>query len=110
MSAKTSLLTCSLLRGLQILFAIVVLGISATLVKTHNSVADAERKAQNGATFSKAPAILSLFVAIGAFSLIAAVFNLCISWTEFLREYVEMFVDLVVILANAVGGMVSLPT
>jgi hypothetical protein len=102
-------LSCSLLRGLQILFALVVLGLSATLVTTHNRTAvEYSKNNEEGVTFSRAPASWYLAAAIGALSLVAAVFNLCISWTEFLREYVEMFVDVVVFVANIIGGTVSL--
>jgi hypothetical protein len=107
MPSNPNLLSCSLLRGLQILFAIVVLGLSATLVTSHNRTADILSKSDDGIKFSRAPASLYLAAAIGALSLVAAVFNLCISWTEFLRKYVEMFVDVVVIVANLIGGMVS---
>jgi hypothetical protein len=54
-----------------------------------------------------APWTLSLATAIGALSLVAAVFSLVIAWTNLLREYIEMVVDVIVVVANMVGGVVS---
>jgi hypothetical protein len=101
MSSKLNLLVSSVLRGFQTLFAIIVLGLSVTLVKDHNNHDEHEG-------YPGPPAILPLAAAIGALSLVAAVFSLAIAWTDFLREYIEMLVDLVVIMANIVGGTVGI--
>jgi uncharacterized membrane protein (UPF0182 family) len=97
---KCNIITSSALRGLQILFAIVVLGLSVTLVKDHNDH-------DEGVDYSSIPAILPIATGIGAISLVAAVFSLTIAWTNFLREYIEMLVDIVIVLINIVGGTVS---
>jgi hypothetical protein len=81
MPSNLNLLCCSLLRGLQILFAIVVLGLSVTLITSHNRTADMLSKNDDGVKFSRAPASLYLAAAIGALSLVTAAFNLCISCT-----------------------------
>ncbi|KAH7078887.1 marvel domain-containing protein [Paraphoma chrysanthemicola] len=95
---KFNILTSSVLRGFQILFAI-VLGLSVTLVKDHND--------HGGATdFPSAPAILPISTGIGAISLVAAVLSLAIAWTSFLREYIEMLVDVVIVMINIVGGTI----
>jgi hypothetical protein len=101
MPTKLNLLASSVLRGIQMLFAIVVIGLSVTLVKGHND--------HNGFTgLSKPPTILPLATAIGALSLVTAVFSLFVSWTDLLREYIEMLVDVVVIMANITGGTVRI--
>jgi hypothetical protein len=97
---KCNIITSSALRGLQILFAIVVLGLSVTLVKDHN-----DHGGDLG--YSSVPAILPISTGIGAISMVAAVFSLTIAWTNFLREYIEMLVDVVIVLINIVGGTVS---
>jgi hypothetical protein len=104
-----NLVSNSLLRGLQMLFAIIVIGLSVTLIKTHNTTAaEASKLSETYASFPKAPTILSLAAAVGGLSLVAAVFNLCVTWTEFLSVYVETLTDVVVLAANVVVGLVSL--
>jgi hypothetical protein len=98
---ETNLLASSVLRGVQILFAIVVIGLSVTLIKGHND--------HNGFTgLFKPPTILPLAAAIGALSPVTAVFSLSVSWTDLLRECIEMLVDVVVIMANITGGTVCI--
>jgi hypothetical protein len=82
MQSKINLLASSALRGLQMLFGIVVLGLSVTLVKDHYD----HRNWDDRYGISKAPFILSLAAAIGGLSLVAAVFNLTIAWMEFLNR------------------------
>jgi hypothetical protein len=103
MQSKINLLASSALRGLQMLFGIVVLGLSVTLVKDHYD----HRNWDDRYGISKAPFILSLAAAIGGLSLVAAVFNLTIAWMEFLKGYIEMIVDVIIIVANVVGGSVG---
>jgi hypothetical protein len=96
-----NLIIASVLRGFQILFALVIFGLSIMLVNDHNL-----HGGQPG--WPRVPIILPLAITIGALSLSAAVFSLVISWTNYLREYIEMLVDVVVVLANIVGGVVRL--
>jgi hypothetical protein len=103
MRSKLSLISTSTLRGLQILFAIIVLCLSVTLTKNYNRSKDADAWEN-----PRPPTILTLATAVGGLSLIAAVFNLVVAWTECLREYIEMLVDVVVILANIVAGTVCI--
>jgi hypothetical protein len=103
MQSKINLLASSALRGLQMLFGIVVLGLSVTLAKDHYD----HRNWDDRYGISKAPFILSLAAAIGGLSLVAAVFNLAIAWMEFLKGYIEMIVDVIIIVANVVGGSVG---
>jgi hypothetical protein len=108
MQSKLNLLGSSVLRGVQMLFGIVVLGLSVTLIRDHNRA-----PTQSGwetYTFPKAPIILSLVAAIGGVSFAAAVFSLVVAWTNLLREYIEMVVDIIVIIANVVGGTVCHPS
>jgi hypothetical protein len=48
-----------------------------------------------------------LSAAIGAITLVTTIFNLIIAWTNFLQDYIEMAVDVVIIVANMAGGTVS---
>ena len=86
MSSKCNLLVSSALRGSQALFAIVVLGLSVTLVKDHNNHDGIQG-------YPNVPTILPLAAAIGSLTLVAAVFSAVVAWTNFLREYMEMLVD-----------------
>ena len=101
MSSKCNLLVSSALRGSQALFAIVVLGLSVTLVKDHNNHDGIQG-------YPNVPTILPLAAAIGSLTLVAAVFSAVVAWTNFLREYMEMLVDAVIALANIVGGTVCI--
>jgi hypothetical protein len=106
MRPKLNLLCSTALRAFQILFAIVVLGLSATLIKNHgirDPMYPYPELYNTGL-----PMILPLATAIGVLSLLAAVFNLIIAWTDLLREHVEMLVDFIVAVANVVGGTVGL--
>jgi hypothetical protein len=94
-----NLIIASVLRGFQILFSLFIFGLSIMLVNDHNL-----HSGQPG--WPRVPIVLPLAIAIGALSLLAAVFNLVIAWTEYLREYIEMAVDVVVVIANMVGGVV----
>ncbi|KAF2032181.1 hypothetical protein EK21DRAFT_110129 [Setomelanomma holmii] len=98
---KCNIIISSALRALQILFAVVVLGLSVTLVKDHNN-----HGGYGDAGWSSVPTILPLAAGIGAISLAAAILSLAIAWTNFLREYIEMLVDVVVIVVNIVGGTI----
>jgi hypothetical protein len=105
---STNLICSSLLRAFQMLFAIVVLGLSTALLKTHNDPLVLAAAHWLDWTTTNTPAILPLAVAVGSLSLVAAIFNLTIAWTDFLREYIEMLIDMVVIGANLVAGTVSI--
>ncbi|KAF1913975.1 marvel domain-containing protein [Ampelomyces quisqualis] len=102
MRPKLNLLCGSGLRGLQVVFALVVLGLSATLIKTHGTSGEGYWRYKT----SGIPPTLSLATAVGAVTLIAGIFNLVVAWTELLREYVEILIDLVIMVANVVCGTV----
>jgi len=104
MQSKINLFSSSALRGMQMLLGVVVLGLSVTLINGHN------QGWKNQGNAPAPPSILPLAAAIGAVSLVAAIFSLVIAWTNFLREYIEMAVDVAVILLNIVGGVVSCRT
>ena len=97
MQHKFNLLVSSVLRGAQMLFGIIVLGLSVTLIKDQNDHGDYP------GPWSSAPVALTLSAAIGALSLAAAILSLTIAWTDCLREYIEMLVDVIVVVANVVG-------
>lgn len=99
MKHKVDLFVSSGLRGFQMLFAVVVLGLSVTLIKGHYD-------SHKTLPLPAAPFVLPLSAAIGAITFVAAIFNLAIAWTNFLRDYVEMLVDMVIIVANMAAGTV----
>jgi hypothetical protein len=101
MPSRVNIFASTVLRGLQMLFSLVVIGLSVTLVKNHNNHGGEEG-------YPGPPTILPLSTGIGALSLVAAVFSLAIAWTNCLREYIEMVVDVVVIAANVVAGTVRI--
>jgi hypothetical protein len=101
MPPKLNLVTSSVLRGFQMLFASVVIGLSVTLSKTYNNQYAFD-------AYTRPPTLLLLCTAVGGLSLVAAIFNFVVAWTECLREYIEMLVDIVVILANLVTGTVCI--
>lgn len=103
MRPKLNLIIGSGLRGLQVVFALVVLGLSATLIKTHGTNGEGYWEYKT----SGIPPTLSLATAIGAVTLMAAIFNLVVAWTDLLREYIEILIDLVIMVANVVCGTVS---
>jgi hypothetical protein len=101
MPSRVNIFASTALRGLQILFSHIVIGLSVTLVKNHNNHGGEEG-------YPGPPTILPLSTGIGTLSLVAAVFSLAIAWTNCLREYIEMMVDMVVIAANVVAGTVRI--
>lgn len=56
---------------------------------------------------SRAPALLPFSAGIGGVTLIGAAIGLVLGWTEFLRGYYQVIIDIVVLLSNVVGGVVS---
>ena len=96
-----NLIIASVLRGFQILFALVIFSLSIMLVNDHGL-----HNGQSG--WPRVPIILPLAIAIGVLSLLAAIFSLVVAWTNYLREYIEMAVDVVVVLTNSVGGVVCI--
>jgi hypothetical protein len=106
MRPKLNLLCSTALRSIQVLFALVVIGLSATLVAKHNggvkSMSDVNKQ------FSGVPMVLVMATITGVLSLVAAMFNLFIAWTDMLREYIEILVDLIVMVGNVVCGTVRI--
>jgi len=92
------LLPATILRVIQVLLGIITLGLSITLLKGW---------APFKTGISRAPILLLFSVGIGGVTLIGAVLGLVLAWSEFLRGYFEVVIDIVVLLANVVGGVVS---
>ena len=99
MAFTKTLIPSSILRGLQSLLAIVVLGLSVTLIKGHNP--------DHYKDLSGVPKLLFLAACIGGLTLAGAITGFVLACTEFLRGYFEVLIDIVVLLANLVGGVVS---
>ncbi|KAF2270814.1 hypothetical protein CC78DRAFT_527811 [Lojkania enalia] len=79
------------LRGFQVLFAIVVLGVTATLLK--------------GQVYGAPPATLSFTAFAGAVSLIGAFVGIAGNWMEMLRGIIIFAVDGVLTLINLAAGL-----
>ena len=92
------LLPATILRLIQALLGIITLGLSITLIKGWAPV-------RTG--ISRAPILVPFSAGIGGVTLIGAALGLVLAWTELLRGYFEVVIDLVVLLANEVGGVVS---
>jgi hypothetical protein len=103
MRERLDLLSGSVLRGFQMLFFVVVLGLSVTLVKHYGDGWEQQDQQR-----PSAPWTLSVATGIGALSLVAAVFSLVITWTNLLREYIKIVVDRIVVVVNVVGGVTSI--
>lgn len=104
MKAHAGLVVTSALRGFQMLLAIVVLGLSVNLIKDHNNHVLTN---DYDYTYSPAPTVLSISAAIGGVTLVAVALNLVVAWTGCLREYIELLVDVILVVANLIGGIVS---
>ena len=100
MAFTKTLIPLSILRGLQALFGIIVLGLSITLIKGHNPKHAVP-------SMSDVPKLLPLAAGIGGITLAGSLIGFLLSWTEFLRGYFEVAIDIVILLANLVGGVVS---
>ncbi|KAF2856989.1 hypothetical protein T440DRAFT_503584 [Plenodomus tracheiphilus IPT5] len=78
-------------RAFQILFSLVVLGITISLIQGHKS--------------GPIPSALAFAVIIGAVSLVGGILNLASSFLEFLHDQLTLIIDGVVLLSNATGGI-----
>ncbi|KAH7406151.1 marvel domain-containing protein [Phaeosphaeria sp. MPI-PUGE-AT-0046c] len=104
MPSRTYLWISTITRGLQILFGIVVLGLSATLAEDHYAGTDAVDDTGAKKALSSVPFVLPWTSAVGALTFIAGGVNIFIAWTEYFGAYIEMLIDIVIIFANVVGG------
>jgi hypothetical protein len=100
MNFTKTLIPSYILRGLQALLGIIVLGLSVTLIKGHDP---------RHLSLSHVPSLLPFAAGIGGLTLAGAFAGFMLAWTEFLRGYFEIVIDVVVLFANLVGGVVSCP-
>ncbi|KAG9378718.1 hypothetical protein A1F94_010487 [Pyrenophora tritici-repentis] len=91
-----SLLPATFLRALQLLLGIITLGLSVTLLN---------RWAPSESHLPGPPILLPLSAGIGGVTLIGAILGLILAWTELLLGYFQVSIDIVVLLANVVGGV-----
>ena len=89
----------TILRTLQGLFAMVVLCISIISIDEHNP--------NNDTDLSKVPALLPFVAGVGGLTIIAAVASFVLFLTEYLRGYFAAVLDVIILLVNLVGGVVS---
>jgi hypothetical protein len=80
------------LRGAQALFAIVVLGLSVTLIRGHQ--------------WGSLPSSLGFAAFVGGISFLAAIVGLAVTWFEFLGGVVGLAIDGVIALLNIACGIV----
>ncbi|KAF2110035.1 marvel domain-containing protein [Lophiotrema nucula] len=79
------------LRGFQALFAIVIFGLSVSLIKTN---------------YGHAPAMHGYAAFLGSVSLIAAIAGIAANWLESLNDLVLMIIDATILVANIAGGVI----
>lgn len=82
------------LRGAQALFAIVTLGLAATLIRGQ---------------VEGMPAIFGYAAFAGGISFAGAIIGVASTWVELLQGIIGAAIDAFVILANIAGGIVSTP-
>ncbi|KAF2275922.1 uncharacterized protein EI97DRAFT_433858 [Westerdykella ornata] len=79
------------LRGAQLLFAIVVLGLSVDLVRGHN--------------YGSLPVTLGFAAFVGGVSVVGALLGLAATWVEALNSIIGAGIDIIVALINLAGGV-----
>lgn len=80
------------LRGFQLLFGIVVLGLSATLIAGHR--------------WGGLPATLGFAAFVGAVIIIGSIIGIASKWVSMLEGKIGMLIDAVVALIATAGGIV----
>lgn len=82
------------IRGTQALFAIVVFGLTTSLIKGHH--------------LGSLPHTLIFVALVSGFSLTGAAVGIIANWATKLQGQIEVLVDAVVVILNVAGGTVSL--
>jgi len=81
------------LRGAQILFSVVALGLSVSLLKGHK--------------YGDLPATIGFSIFVTAVALLGAFVGIAANWVELLQGIIGAGIDGLVLLANIAGGIVS---
>jgi hypothetical protein len=81
------------LRGSQIIFSVVVLGLSVNLLKGH--------------LVGDKPIPLGYAAFVGATSLLGAIIGIASNWVELLQGIIGAAIDGVILIINIIGGIVS---
>lgn len=89
----TSPVVAFAIRGVQALFAIVVFGLSTTLIKGHK--------------VGSLPLTLGFVAFVGGVSFVAALLGIASHWIKVLQGKVGMVVDAVIVGLNLAGGIAS---
>lgn len=87
-------ITNFILRSFQALFAIVVIGLSVTLIRGHH--------------WGNLPVVLGFSAFVGGLSFLTAIVGLAAAWFSFLEGTVGLIIDGVVAVINIAGGIVRL--
>lgn len=82
------------LRAFQLLFGIVILGLSVTLVRNHN--------------LGTLPSVLGYAAFLGGATIVAALIGLVATWVSILEGFVGMAIDAVAAILNLAGGIVRI--
>jgi hypothetical protein len=83
------------IRGAQLLFGIIVLGLSVDLIRGH------EKRLQD------LPATLGFAAFVGGISILGALVGVAANWVEILQSIIGAGIDGVIALINLIGGVVS---
>ncbi|KAH7402762.1 marvel domain-containing protein [Pyrenochaeta sp. MPI-SDFR-AT-0127] len=78
-------------RGFQFLFAIIVLGLSVSLIRDHH--------------WGNLPATLGFAAFVGGVSIVGALLGIAASWVTFLEGTIGLIIDGLVAIINVAGGI-----
>lgn len=95
MSPTSPVLTFAI-RGTQALFAMVVFGLSSSLIRGHH--------------LGSVPSTLGFVAFVGGVSVVGALLGVAAHWVRVLQGQVGVLVDAVVVGINVAGGIVGCPS
>jgi hypothetical protein len=93
MSTISPVLTFAI-RGTQALFAVVVFGLSTSLIKGHHA--------------GSLPATLGFLAFVGGMSIVGALLGVATQWLSVLQGQIGMLIDAIIAGINMAGGIVSM--
>jgi hypothetical protein len=80
------------LRAFQVLFGVVILGLSITLIRNHH--------------LGTLPSVLGYAAFLGGFTIVAALVGFAATWVSLLEGFIGMAIDGVATILNLAGGIV----
>lgn len=93
MSSATSPILNFAIRGTQALFAIIVFGLSTTLIRGHK--------------LGSLSSSLGFVAFVGALSFLAALLGIASHWLQVLQGHIGVLIDAIIVGVNIAGGIVG---